>query len=149
MADTVDAIRDGLEGQLLFVSEAVSNGISSYEVSLGETAGAAFNFGVEQNYFFIASSADTAVETFSGGPTLAENAQYQAVQSEFSRGINLGFYLDVHALLGTLREGRAGFDLEDFNDAAKVFEPIETVAMGGGYDNDVQRTQIIIFIETE
>jgi hypothetical protein len=138
-----------LEGQLLFVSEAETDGINSYQVSLGETAGPAFNFGVEQSYFFIASSADTAVEIFSGGPTLAENEHYQAVQSEFSRGINLGFYLDVHALLGTLREGRTGFDLEDFNETIQVFEPIEAVAMGGGYDNDVQRTQIIVFIETE
>jgi hypothetical protein len=51
--------------------------------------------------------------------------------------------------LGTLREGRTGFDLEDFNETIQVFEPIEAVAMGGGYDNDVQRTQIIVFIETE
>lgn len=149
MVAVVDAIRAGLEGQLLAVKEVETNGFTTYQVSLAEDGPPAFNFGVEQGYFFIASSEGTAVETFSGGPALADNDHYQAVLAEFSRNINLTFYLDVRTLLGTLREGQAGFDLLDFNETVQMFEPIEAIGLGNAYDGDLRHSQIIIFIETE
>jgi hypothetical protein len=149
LAGTVEDIRSALEGQLLTVREATTDGRTGYEVSLSETAAPAFYFGLEQGYLFIASSEGAAVETFTDGPTLAESEQYQAVQAEFSRGINPALYLDVRALLGTFRESRAGFDLLDFNESVEFFEPIEAIALGNAYEGDLRRTQIIIFIETE
>ena len=149
LAGTVENIRAALEGQLLIVNETETNGINGYQVGLSETAAPAFYFGLEQGYLFIASSEEAAVETFTDGPTLAESEQYQAVQAEFSRGINPALYLDVRALLGTFRESRAGFDLLDFNESVEFFEPIEAIALGNAYEGDLRRTQIIIFIETE
>lgn len=149
LGDTVEAIRGSLEGQLLIVNEIETADLTSYEVSLSETAEPAFYFGLAQGYFFIASSEGAAVETFAGGPALVESEQYQAVQAEFSRGINPAFYVDVRTLLGTLRESRTGFDLLDFNEAVQVLEPVEAVALGNAYEGDLRRTQIIIFIETE
>lgn len=149
LADTIESIRSGLEDQFLIVNEVESEGINSYQVSLSEATGPAFHFGLEQDYLFITSSESALVETFSGGAALTENEQFQAVQSEFTRDINLAFYLNVRALLGTLREGRTGFDLLDFDESVQLFEPVEALALGNAYDNDIRRTQVIIFIETE
>jgi hypothetical protein len=146
---TLDAIRAALEGQLLIVESGESDGLTGYQVSLGEDLPPAFSFGLEQDYFFIATSQETAAAVFAGGPALAESEQYQAVESEFAGDINLSFYLDVRALLGTLREGRTGFELQDFNEAIQGLEPLRAVALGNAYDDDIRRTQIIIFIETE
>jgi hypothetical protein len=149
MTGTVDGIRTGIEGQLLAVEEIETDGIASYQVSLSEEMPPAFSFGLEQNLFFLASSSETAVEILSPGPTLSENEQYQAVLSEFSREMSLSFYLDVRSLLGAIREGRTGFELEDFNETVQGLSPLEAVALGTAYDGDVRKTQIVIFIETE
>jgi hypothetical protein len=149
MANTLDDLRTALEDQFLIVTESESSSINGYQVSLGEGLPEAFSFGLEQNYFYLTSSADTAVEIFSGGPALAENDRYQSFQSEFSRDFNLSFYLDVTALLGTLREGQTDFALEDFNDSVRVLEPLQAIALGNTYDNNIRQTQVIIFIETE
>jgi hypothetical protein len=71
------------------------------------------------------------------------------VQTEFSRGMIPALYIDVRTLLGTLREGRTGFDLEDFNDAVRALQPIQAVAAGNSYDDDSRHTRLILFIETE
>jgi hypothetical protein len=149
MTGTVDGIRTGIEGQLLAVEEIETDGIVSYQVSLSEEMPPAFSFGLEQNLFFLASSSETAVEILSPGPTLSENEQYQVVLSEFSREMSLSFYLDVRSLLGAIREGRTGFELEDFNETVQGLSPLEAVALGTAYDGDVRKTQIVIFIETE
>jgi hypothetical protein len=70
-------------------------------------------------------------------------------QEQFSRDINLAFFVDVRNLLGTIRESRTGFDLQDFNDSVETLQPIEAIGLGNAYDGDIRRTQIIIFIETE
>jgi hypothetical protein len=63
--------------------------------------------------------------------------------------MSLSFYLDVRSLLGAIREGRTGFELEDFNETVQGLSPLEAVALGTAYDGDVRKTQIVIFIETE
>ncbi|MFZ0548599.1 MAG: DUF3352 domain-containing protein, partial [Candidatus Promineifilaceae bacterium] len=149
MADTVEALRMGLEGQLLLVSEIESADITGYQVSLSESAPPAFDFGLEQGYFFIASSDGTAVETFAGGTPLAESDHFRNVQSEFDRDINVSLYLDVRSLLGTLRESKTGFDLLDFNESVQLLEPVEAVAVGSAFQGDLRRTQMIVFIDTD
>jgi len=150
MANTVEAIRAGLEDQLLIVNQADTSGLTTnYEVSLGQDLPNAFSFGLKQNYFYLASSSDTAIEIFSGDLALAESERYQSIQSEFSQDINLSFYLDVTTLLSTLREAQTGSALDNFNETVQIFEPVGAVALGSVYNNDVRRTQVIIFIETK
>jgi hypothetical protein len=149
MAETVEALRDGLEGQQLVVNETDVGGVASYAVSLGEGASPAIYFGLEQSYFYLASSSDAVQDTFATEASLAQSERYQLFQEQFSRDINLAFFVDVRNLLGTIRESRTGFDLQDFNDSVETLQPIEAIGLGNAYDGDIRRTQIIIFIETE
>jgi hypothetical protein len=149
LGQNLESLSSGLQEQRLLVTKEESGGLTRYDVGLDESLPSALSFGFDQSHLFIASGADTTGQIFANSTSLADSTRYQMVQAEFSRGMIPALYIDVRTLLGTLREGRTGFDLEDFNDAVRALQPIQAVGVGNTYDDDSRHTQLILFIETE
>lgn len=148
MAGTVDSLKESLEGQQLVVNPTSAGAVSGYEVSLGEEGSPAFYFGLEQSNFYLATSGSIVQDTFTVEGALAQSERYLTFQDDFSSDMNLAFFIDVRSLLGTIRESRSGFELEDFNESVEFFQPVEAIGIGNAYDGEIRRTQMIIFIET-
>ncbi|MCI0394596.1 MAG: DUF3352 domain-containing protein [Chloroflexi bacterium] len=144
---SLDNFSQGLEEQFLVVEKTESGGVTTYNVKSDPAQDALVVYGLGPQYLFIGSDATVVEQVLGEGSSLADSQRYQNVWQQFPEGMTPVAYVDIQGLLGTIREGLTGFDLEGFNEAARFVQPITFMAVandaGGG---DVRQTTTIIFI---
>ncbi len=107
-------------------------------------------YGVVEDFLILSSSPQTMESLFADGDSLADNEGYKTVSRALPGGADPYFYADVRNMVGSIREGLSGYDLESFNEAANALRPIQYFA--GTYQtlsDSMIHSTAIIFIETE
>ncbi|MCH7663886.1 MAG: DUF3352 domain-containing protein [Chloroflexi bacterium] len=105
-------------------------------------------YGVGQDYLIIASSESVIADTFNGGPSLADNENYQSVWDAFPAEDIPVLYFDVRGMFEIIRDGLSSLDQEGINEFAAFLEPITAFAMTSNpRAGEVTRVSLIIFID--
>ncbi len=81
---------------------------------------------------------------------LSDDDRYKQTWSEFPRGMTPVLYVNLEALLDTIRADLPRDDRGDFDETAVLFAPITVIAMATETGNsDMGRQTILLFIDTE
>jgi hypothetical protein len=143
----VNQFASAAEDQGVSFEETSSDKVTMYEVSddfMGETILA---FGLGKDYLGVASSSSDLENLYFGDSSLSKNDEFKQVWKSFPKSINPSFYMDVQTLIEVIRGGLTGYSLDDFEEVAPIFEPIQYIAAGASsLERNVMHNLVVIFL---
>ena len=146
---TIEILTDQIpESEGLTVLQTTVGGVEAYQLADPFQQTTALVYGVGEGSLFIATGTDLVEAAFAGGASLADDETYRATWASFPSGQIPTFYLDLEGLLGQIREGQAGFSLDDFNDSTDFLSPIRVIGAAASLARDyTAQSTIVVFIE--
>ena len=143
----VDDFVDTIEDQGAEVDDMSSDGATMYDVIDDYNNESMVAFGLHKDFLGIMTSGSDLEDLYFGDSPLSKNDGFKQVWKAFPGGVDPSFYVDVQALVDIIRDGLSGYALDDFEETAPIFEPIEYIAAGGSdLDGNIVHSVLIIFI---
>lgn len=143
--NSVDSFTNAMQAQGLTFTRNESNGLVYYDAASSGIN--MFALGVGKDYLVAGTSSQMLTDLYAGGSSLANSQRYQQATSALPKGMTPMVYLDLEGLVGTVREGMSGYQLESFNESMKVLEAMPTFVMGASSTkNGVAHASMVLFV---
>jgi hypothetical protein len=108
-------------------------------------------YGVNDDYFMIATSSGVLEDIFSDGPSLADSDAYKEAWDAFPGDAAPVLYLNIQGLMGQIIESMEPWEREELmEESGEALEAMKYLAIAAHpYKGDVARVTMILFIEME
>ncbi|MDH3943519.1 MAG: DUF3352 domain-containing protein [Anaerolineae bacterium] len=107
-------------------------------------------YGVGEGFIILASGIDVIEDTFDGGPSLADQDDYQGVWTGFLSEAIPFLYLDLHNMVTTLESGLLGMAPPGTDTGTEVIRPLHYIVMViESREQDFPTFKMLFIIEKE
>ena len=151
LLDTVEAFNPYLEDLAdLTITESSTANMTIFEASIFYFEQPILAYGVGSGWFGLTSSLDVLEALPDRADSLSESDYFRQVQGYLPSGMSVAGYIDFKHGLEAIRSSLSNVDLEIFDQATVLLEPIDALVAGSSpFNGDSMHSTLILVIPTE
>jgi hypothetical protein len=151
LLDTIEAFNPYLEDLAeMTIAKTTTADMTIFEASIFYFEQPILSYGVGSGWFGLATSLDFLEALPDPAGALSESDYFRQAQGYLPGGMSVAGYIDFERGLEEIRSSLSDYDLESFDQATVLLEPIDALVAGNSpFNGDSVHSTLILVIPTE